>query len=106
MARSLTAGPPPRAGAVVMAAHSLINDDVTKGFDAIVAIVARAPGVIAGCRIAREAADRQAGRSAAAKRSMIAAAGSTVSIVPTLWPAYIAIASTSPLVAESGMLSA
>jgi hypothetical protein len=58
------------------------------------------------CRSAREAARGQAGRSAAAKRSMIAAAGSTLSIVPTLWPAYSAIASTSPLLADSGMLSA
>jgi hypothetical protein len=35
-------------------------------------------------------------RSATAKRSTIAAAGSTSVIAPTLWPAYIAIASTSP----------
>ena len=35
-------------------------------------------------------------RSAEPKRSTIAAAGSTSVIAPTLWPAYIAIASTSP----------
>jgi len=44
--------------------------------------------------------------SAAAKRSTIAAAGSTAVIAPTLWPAYIAIASMSPSMPASGMLAA
>ena len=44
-------------------------------------------------------------RSAAAKRSTIAAAGSTSVIAPTLWPAYIAIASMSPFMPASGMLA-
>jgi hypothetical protein len=44
--------------------------------------------------------------SAAAKRSTIAAAGSTSVIAPTLWPAYIAIASTSPAMPASGILAA
>ena len=40
--------------------------------------------------------------SAAAKRSTIAAAGSTAVMLPTLWPAYIAIASMSPSTPASG----
>src|SRR5262249_39652371 len=43
---------------------------------------------------------------AAAKRSTIAAAGSTSVIAPTPWPAYIAIASTSPSIPASGRLAA
>ena len=45
-------------------------------------------------------------RSAAAKRSTIAAAGSTAVMAPTLWPAYIAIASGSPSVPAIGRLDA
>jgi hypothetical protein len=58
-----------------------------------------------GCQPA-ECPGLRVGRSAAAKRSTIAAAGSTASIAPTPCPAYIAIASTSPLVLESGTLTA
>jgi signal transduction histidine kinase len=53
-----------------------------------------------------EAGTGYALRSAAAKRSTIAAAGSTAAMAPTPWQAYIAIASMSPSMSASGGLDA